>query len=171
VPRDLDELFAAFSIVETIATDAPPERVWALVTDVRRMPEFSPECVEVSWLDGAGETATGARFAGASRAGAFEWTRNCTITECRAPSVFAYDVYDHADVAPQSRWRFEVTSDGDRTVLTQRFAHVPDGRSTVRLMAEDDPATAQETIDERADMLRAAMRRTLEAMRDELEAT
>lgn len=171
MPADLDELFAAFAVVETISIDAPPERVWAVVTDVGRMPEFSPECVKVEWLGGANEPAVGARFAGASRAGAFEWTRNCTITHAEPPHVFAYEVYDAADESPQSVWRFEIDPSPSGTLLTQRFAHVPTGRSTIRLMAEDDPATAQETIDERAEMLRDAMRRTLEAIRQELEAT
>ena len=171
MPADLDELFAAFAVVETISIGAPPERVWALVADVQRMPRFSPECVNVEWLGEASDPVVGARFAGASRAGAFEWTRNCTITHSERPRVFAYEVYDAADELPQSRWCFEIEPTPSGTLLTQRFSHVPTGRSSIRVMAEDDPATAQETIDERADMLRDAMRRTLEAMRDELEAT
>ena len=51
---DRDEVSA------TIA--APPERVYALVADVTRTPEFSPEVTSCSWLDGATGPAVGARF-------------------------------------------------------------------------------------------------------------
>lgn len=166
----LDELFAAFRLEESVRIAGPVERVWELVTDIDRMTEFSPELVKVEWLDGATGPAVGARFAGKSRIDSFEWTRNCTITEFRPPHVFAWEVYDGADELPQSRWWFELTPDGDGTLLTQRFAHVPDGRSTVRLMAEAEPDAAEDTIDERAVMLIAGMRRTLEAIRDRSEA-
>jgi uncharacterized protein YndB with AHSA1/START domain len=169
--KDLDELFAAFTVVDSVRIAAPVERVWAIVSNPERMPEFSPECVKVEWLGGASAPAVGARFAGASRVDGWAWTRNCTITELDEPTVFAYEVYDEADAKAQSRWRFELAQDGDATVLTQRFAHVPDGRSTIRLLAEGEPGVAQAHIDERAEMLRAAMRRTLEAIRYELEGT
>ena len=35
--------------------EAPPERVWALVSDIYLMPRLSAELREVEWLDGAGE--------------------------------------------------------------------------------------------------------------------
>jgi hypothetical protein len=33
--------------------DVPPERLYDVVTDVRRMGEWSPECVACDWLEGA----------------------------------------------------------------------------------------------------------------------
>ena len=38
---------------------APPEQVYALVADVTRTPEFSPEVVSCRWLDGATGPAVG----------------------------------------------------------------------------------------------------------------
>jgi uncharacterized protein YndB with AHSA1/START domain len=168
---DLDELFEAFAVTDSITIDVPQRRVWNVVSDVERMREFSPELVKIEWLDGAERAAPGARFAGTSRVDGFEWTRNVTITELDEPNVIAWDVYDAPDERPQSRWRFELVADGDRTVVTERFAHVPDGRSTIRLLAEGEPDLAQAHIDERAEMLRGGMRRTLEALRDGLEGS
>jgi ligand-binding SRPBCC domain-containing protein len=166
---DLDALFAAFVVTGTTTVDAPLQRVWDVVSDVERMTEFSPELMKVEWLEGASRAAPGARFAGTSSVDGFEWTRNCTITELDEPNVFAWDVFDGPDERAQSRWRFDLTTDGDRTVLTQRFAHVPDGRSTIRELAEaGDP---DEVITERAEMLRTAIERTLEAIRQASEAT
>jgi hypothetical protein len=41
---------------------APPAEVYALVADVTRTPEFSPDIVSCRWLDGATGPAVGARF-------------------------------------------------------------------------------------------------------------
>jgi uncharacterized protein YndB with AHSA1/START domain len=169
MPEDLDELFSAFQVTEAIRIDAPPQRVWELITDIERIVEFSPECVAVEWLGRVTDPGVGARFAGTSRIGSFEWTRNCTITRFEKPTLFAYEVADEADEAPQSRWRFEVTADGGGTIVTQHFSHAPTGRSTVRLMAEEEPAAAEETVAARTLMLSIGMRRTLEAMRATLE--
>ena len=37
----------------TVHMDAPPEKVWALVSDVTKIGQFSPETFEAEWLDGA----------------------------------------------------------------------------------------------------------------------
>jgi hypothetical protein len=42
--------------------DAPAEAVYELVADVTRTPEFSPEIIRCTWLDGAAGPAAGARF-------------------------------------------------------------------------------------------------------------
>ena len=46
---------------------ASPEAVDALVTDVRRMGEWSPECLGGAWLDGAVGSAVGTRFTGTNK--------------------------------------------------------------------------------------------------------
>ena len=48
----------------TVHMDAPPETVWALVSDVTKIGQFSPETFEAEWLDGATGPAVGARFRG-----------------------------------------------------------------------------------------------------------
>jgi uncharacterized protein YndB with AHSA1/START domain len=47
----------------SLAIAAPPAAVYALVADVTRMSEFSPEIVECRWLEGATSATVGARFA------------------------------------------------------------------------------------------------------------
>jgi hypothetical protein len=46
----------------TVHVKAPPDVVYRIVSDVTRMPEFSPEIVRCEWLDGATGPAVGARF-------------------------------------------------------------------------------------------------------------
>ena len=40
--------------------DAPPEKVWGIISDITRMGEFSPEVVEAEWLGEATGPALGA---------------------------------------------------------------------------------------------------------------
>ena len=53
--------------------NATPAQTWALISDVTRMGEWSPECVRAEWEDGATGPAVGAHFHGYNRAGTFEW--------------------------------------------------------------------------------------------------
>ena len=48
----------------TVHMDAPPDKVWALVSDVTKIGRYSPETFEAEWLDGATGPAVGARFRG-----------------------------------------------------------------------------------------------------------
>ena len=44
---------AAMRAEVTLHIDAPPDRVWGLVSDITKMGEFSPEVIEAEWIDGA----------------------------------------------------------------------------------------------------------------------
>ena len=87
--------------------DAPPERVYQLVSDVTRMGEWSPECRRCRWLDGAEGPAVGARFRGYNRRGWLRWSMLCRVTSAEPGRVFAFET-----VAPikgaQSRWRYDI---------------------------------------------------------------
>ena len=48
----------------TLHIDAPPDRVWGLVSDITKMGEYSPEVIEAEWIDGATGPAIGARYRG-----------------------------------------------------------------------------------------------------------
>ena len=57
-PRQADDVL----VTRTVA--APAEAVYALVSDVTRMGEWSPECYRCTWLDGGTGPRQGARFKG-----------------------------------------------------------------------------------------------------------
>ncbi len=79
----------------TLHIDAPPEKVWALVSDITRMGEYSPEVVEAEWLGGATGPAVGARYQGHVRRNEnwpiLYWT-TCEVTECVPGKVFEFAV-------------------------------------------------------------------------------
>ena len=73
------------SVEVTTWIDAPPERVWQLVSDVGLMPAMSSELQSVEWLDGATGASLGARFVGRSKHDAFgEWATTSHVVALRA---------------------------------------------------------------------------------------
>ena len=84
---------------------APPEVVWALVADPTRTPEWSGVVTRVTWAEGVSEAATGARFRGDNRFNGFRWSRQCEVTACEPPSVFAFSTFGK-DGREQTRWRY-----------------------------------------------------------------
>ena len=44
--------------------DAPPDRVWGLVSDITNMGEYSPEVIEAEWIDGATGPSVGRALPG-----------------------------------------------------------------------------------------------------------
>ncbi len=65
-----------------IVIAAPADRLWSMVSDVTRMPEWSPETYRTSWLGGATGPAVGAKFRGWNKKGPIRWATNPKVTEC-----------------------------------------------------------------------------------------
>lgn len=106
---------------------APPERVWALVSDLPRMGELSPENVGGRWVRGATGPAIGARFRGANRRGARRWSTSVRVTRCEPPRSFAFDVTSNG--LRVASWAYEVEPTAAGCRLTETWT---DGRG--RLM-------------------------------------
>jgi uncharacterized protein YndB with AHSA1/START domain len=63
-----------------VHVDAPAQRVWALLSNLERMGEWSPECYRVAWEGGASSPAVpGARFRGWNRYGRLKWSTACQV--------------------------------------------------------------------------------------------
>lgn len=121
--------------------DAPPERVWAVVSDVELMPGMSDELQSVEWLDGATGPAVGARFIGRSKHDALgEWATTSHVIECDPPRVLAWAVADPDH--PSAIWRFRLEPSGGGTELSQWMQMGP-GRSglsfAIDRMPEKEP--------------------------------
>jgi hypothetical protein len=175
-PQPLDhnaELFGAMVLTESIDAACSPPAAWALVADIARIGEFSPECVGTRWLDGATGLAVGARFEGTNRVEYGEdevvWIRLCTVTGLETGDRFSYTVGDRYDGTPACEWEFLVADRPGGCAITQTFRHLADGLSGLRVEADSRPDEAAEVIARRSSDLRAGMRQTLERMRGVLE--
>jgi len=99
----------------TIEIDAPPERVWAVITDVARTPEWSPACYRVEWLE------PGKRFRGYNKLNGARWSRVCTVTASESPSVFAFSTEFKGRESTRWRYTLEPRTPGGGTRLTEAY--------------------------------------------------
>lgn len=101
-----------------IDIDAPPTDVYAVISDVTRTGEWSPECVRCRWISGATHAVDGARYRGWSRNGWRRWSTTSTIRSARPGSELVWDVTYLG--RPVARWRYVLDElDGGRTRLTE----------------------------------------------------
>lgn len=147
--------------------DAPPERVWQLVSDIESMPAMSQELQSVEWLDGASGPAVGARFAGRNKYPAVgEWTSTSEVIECQPERVFAWAVGDPAD--PTAVWRFRLAPDGAGTELSQ-WVQLGPGRSGLSVAIDRMPDKEQEIVFGRLREFERNMTNTLEHIKQRAE--
>jgi uncharacterized protein YndB with AHSA1/START domain len=105
----------------TLHMDAPPEKVWGLISDITKMGEYSPEVFEAEWLGGATGPAVGATNRGhvkRNEKGPTYWT-TCKVTECVPGQVFEFAVVMRDK--PVNTWRYEFAAAGDGTDVTESF--------------------------------------------------
>ena len=140
-----------------------PEKVYALVSDVRRMGEWSPETVHTEWLDGATGPAVGARFKGTNKRGLFRWSTKPTVVALQEGREFAFAVPHRG--RDMTKWSYRFEPAGDGTDVTESFEILNDipwyFNLSERLMGVKD---------RRAD-LEAGMRATLERLKTAAEGS
>ncbi len=78
------------SVTREIA--APAELVWAMVSDVTRMGEWSPENVGGEWVGGATGPVPGAKFRGTNRNGTKKWKTVATLVDVEPGRRFSFRV-------------------------------------------------------------------------------
>jgi ligand-binding SRPBCC domain-containing protein len=132
------------AVAVTTYIEAPPERVWALVSDIYLMPRLSSELQEVEWLGRVSEPAVGCRFRGRNTHRALgTWETVSTIVACDEPREFGWAVGDPAH--PSATWKFTLSPEGPGTVLEQR-AQLGPGRSGLNLAIEAMPENEQKIV-------------------------
>ena len=96
---------------------APAEVVFAAISDLARMGEFSPENTGGEWLRGARGPAIGAKFRGTNAQHGNEWKTTATIVTYLPPTEFAFEVtYGPLNVA---RWSYSIVSTHSGCTLTE----------------------------------------------------
>lgn len=109
----------------SVHVDAPPEKVWALVSDVTRIGEFSPETFEARWTRGSTGPEVGASFKGHVKrngVGPTYWSP-CQVTACVPNQVFEFAV--GTDDVTLNNWGFRLAPDGCGTTVTEYFRIEP----------------------------------------------
>jgi hypothetical protein len=99
---------------------ARPEEIYALVSDVTRTPEYSPEVTRCTWLDGATGPAVGARFKAVNKMPnrpAFSNKPVVTVADPGREFAFSRTEPFGGTVV----WRYTFEPDGDGTLVTESY--------------------------------------------------
>ena len=100
--------------------DASPEALYALISDVTRTPEYSPEVVRCTWKKGATGPAVGARFKAINHAGRVpDWPNWPVITIADPGKMFAFE---RTEVGGGTiEWRYTFEPQGTGTLVTESY--------------------------------------------------
>ncbi len=111
----------------TVSVAVPPEEVYDTVSDVTRIPEWSPECAHARWVGDADGPVVGAKFVGVNRRGLLRWRTRPRVVAASRPSEFAF-VMSFAPFGDLTRWTYEVEPGEDEgtSLVTERFEMVRD---------------------------------------------
>ena len=104
----------------SVHVDAPPGVVYAAVSDVRRMGEWSPETTKCEWIDGATGPAVGARFKGSNKRGFLRWSTKPTVVAADPGREFTFAVDGNV------QWTYSFEPDGAGTKLSESFEMLKD---------------------------------------------
>src|SRR5688500_3788588 len=100
----------------SVYVDAPPEKVYEVVTDVTRMGEWSPECRHCEWLDGATGPTVGARFKGSNKNGIFRWSTKPEVVVADEGREFAFATSLGGKDGTKWSYRFEPEGGGTKVI-------------------------------------------------------
>ncbi len=95
--------------------DAPPAKVWALISDFGRMPDWSPQC---RWMRPLGPLRAGTRTINLNRRNRLFWPTTCTVMEVVPEKRLAFRVDLNHTI-----WSYELEPRGEGTrVIESRHA-------------------------------------------------
>ncbi len=145
---------------DSIEIEAPPEKVWAMVSDIERMSSWSPQVVR-STVDGD-EVGVGTTFANENLQDDVVWPTNAKVVRFEPPRDFAFKVKENRLV-----WSFELEPlpDGGTRVTERR--ECPDQITDLSIGFTEKYLGGVEAFTERQ---RAGIRETLERLKADAEA-
>ena len=139
--------------------DAPPGRVWATLTDFRRMSEWSPELVRMMPI-GRGGLRVGRQYVGINRRKAAIWPTRSVVAVLEPERSLAWDTRSSG-----ARWIYELSPEGTGTRVVQRRP-VP---HQLTLLSKAFAPLFLGGSDDHADELEQGMAQTLERLRGAVE--
>ncbi|MBT0567012.1 SRPBCC family protein [Williamsia sp. CHRR-6] len=93
--------------------NAGPAQVWAIISDLKRMGEWSPQCRKVIVV--GGEVKQGARTINVNRRGLLTWPTTATVVTFAPEKAIAFRITENRTV-----WSYEITPTPTGVRLTER---------------------------------------------------
>jgi uncharacterized protein YndB with AHSA1/START domain len=140
---------------------ASPEAVYAAISDVARMGDWSEECVDCEWHDGFDGPVVGATFDGHNRNGDNEWTSQGKVIEADPGRAFAFEV---------SMMDFHYSTWGYRIEPTESGSRVTEWSEDLRPEGVIEMSKEISGIDDRTARNRETMSGTLERLAAAVES-
>ncbi|SIR93578.1 SRPBCC family protein [Williamsia sterculiae] len=138
-------------IEDSIDIAADPEAVWSVVSDLKRMSEWSPQCVRQIVL--GGDVRLGTRTINVNRRGPMFWPTTAKVVAFEPARQIAFRVTENHTV-----WSFAITPTDTGVTLTEK-REAKDGKTTaVSRIGIDKLLGGEETFESE---LREGIRETL----------
>lgn len=134
---------------------APPDAVYAAISDITRMGEWSEECHACEWQEGFDQPVVGAKFVGHNRNGEHEWTTNATIVEADPGRSFVFEC---------SMYDFHFSTWGYRIEPTDAGCRVTEWSEDLRPESAMEFSKKMSGIEDRAERNRQTISGTLERL-------
>ncbi|MCY0956598.1 MULTISPECIES: SRPBCC family protein [unclassified Streptomyces] len=167
-----------FELRADIVVNATPEEVYAVVSDLPRSAEWSPECMGGEWISGE-PSAVGSIFRGenlrSEQVVAWAplvrgtWYTEARVTAAEPGRTFRWMMLTHAQEDQESVWGFDVEADGSGSVLTHHFRM---GKATAgihKIVADLDEAGRRKFVDDWTAKLVQDLDATLSRIKDVIE--
>ena len=139
---------------------AHPDAVYAAISDVTRMGEWSQECHACEWHEGFEGPAVGATFDGHNRNGEHEWTTVGKVVEAEPGRSFVFEC---------SMYDFHFSTWGYRIEPTDTGCRVTEWSEDLRPESAMEFSKKMSGIDDRAERNRQTISGTLERLAVALE--
>ena len=140
---------------------ASPEAVYAAISDVTRMGEWSQECHTCEWHEGFDGPVLGATFDGHNRNGDHEWTSQGKVIEADPGRAFAFEC---------SMFDFHFSTWGYRIEPTETGSQVTEWTRDLRPESVMEMSKEMSGVDDRDARNRHTMSGTLERLAAALES-
>ena len=125
---------------DSIVIDATPQEVYAVVSDVTRVGEWSPVCAEGWWIDDGGPSE-GSWFGGRNEVPGRTWETKSRVTKAEPGAAFAWQVGGKF-----VSWGYTMSAVEDGTELSETWAL---NQATKDMFAENYGEKAEQVLDQR----------------------
>ena len=133
----------AYPTAATRDIAAPAENVWALVSDLPRMGQWSPENKGGRWVKGDTGPALGAVFKGSNKNGIRRWSTTVTVVASEPGKLFEFAVTSGPLAVARWRYEFEDTDTGCRVTESWLDERKPWFTAIARVMGDHGASNAE----------------------------
>lgn len=107
----------------SIDVDASPEQVWKVVSDLKRMGEWSPQCKKMKVF--GGDVRKGTTTLNVNRKGLLVWPTTSKVVEFEPNKTIAFRIVENKTI-----WSYSLTPSGNGTTVVEK-REAPSGTSAV----------------------------------------